>query len=227
MNRVVILFLALGLAAARLAAAEPVPSAAIFEGNVLCIRAAHLTDDFADQLLSLQPTNKIVGTVLDLRFADGTDQALDAAVKLFAAQKTPLVLLVNGETQGAAAALAQRLRASKAGILIGGTNLADTMTADILVQVSPEQERTFLADPFALTTTNEMASFSGKDDLVAYVDHTSEAELVRKSIKDGEDDGDDSLTPRVAPAQSVIRDPSLARAMDLFKALAIFKPVHG
>jgi hypothetical protein len=227
MNRVVICFLAAGLFAARLPAAEPGPSMTVFEGNVLCIRAGHLTDDFAEQLRSLQATNKIVGTVLDLRFADGKDQTLDAAVKLLAARKTPLAMLVNSETRGAAAELAQRLRAARAGILFGTTNVAETLAADIQVQVSPEDERRFLADPFAVTVTNEMASFSAKDDLLAYVDHTSEAELVRKSIKDGEDEGDEPLTPRVAPAQPVIRDPSLARAVDLLEALALLKPSRG
>jgi hypothetical protein len=39
--------------------------------------------------------------------------------------------------------------------------------------------------------------------------------------------GDEVLSPRPAPPQPVIRDPALARAVDLLKALAILHPAHG
>jgi hypothetical protein len=61
---------------------------------------------------------------------------------------------------------------------------------------------------------------------MAFVDHTSEAELVRKRIKDGDDEGD-VATPRAEPLQPVIRDPALARAADLLKALAALHPAQG
>jgi hypothetical protein len=59
------------------------------------------------------------------------------------------------------------------------------------------------------------------------VDHMTEAELVHRKIKDGEDASDEMLSPRPAPPQPVIRDPALARAVDLLKALAILQPVRG
>jgi len=221
------LILAAGLSAAHLRAAEPATSAAVFDGNVLCIRAGYLTENFPDELRSLQPTNKIVGTVLDLRFADGEDAAVDAAVKAFAAQKIPLALLVNGQTRGAAAALATRLRAAKAGILIGNTNTPGIVSADITVDVSAEDEKKFLADPFTAPATNNEASLAVQNDLLDIVDHMSEAELVHRKIKDGADDGDEPLSPRVTPSQPVIRDPALARAVDLLTALAILKPARS
>ncbi|MDR3458033.1 MAG: hypothetical protein P4N60_11345 [Verrucomicrobiae bacterium] len=228
MNRVVIwLFLALSLSALRLTAAEPVPNVTVLEGNVLCIRPGHLTESFPEQLRALQLTNKVVGTVLDLRFVDGEGAAVDAAVKLFAAKKTPLALLVNSQTHGAAAELAGRLRAANAGILIGSANLPGMTPTDILVKVGLEDEKKFQENPFAVTATNEPVSLSAKNELLPFVDHMSEAELVRKRIKDGEDEGDDSLTPRVTPVAPVIRDPSLVRAVDLLKALAILKPSRG
>ena len=67
---------------------------------------------------------------------------------------------------------------------------------------------------------------SGTNNLLAIVDHTSEAELVRKRIKDG-DEGGDLPTPRAEPAQPVIRDPALARAVDLLKALAVLHKPRG
>ncbi len=60
---------------------------------------------------------------------------------------------------------------------------------------------------------------------MAFVDHTSEADLVRKRIKDGEPRTIHTTTQRPKPApQPVIRDPALARAMDLLKALAALHP---
>ena len=67
---------------------------------------------------------------------------------------------------------------------------------------------------------------SATNELLAFVDHTSEADLVRKRIKDGEDDGE-ATQPRVEPPQPVIRDPALARAVDLLKALAALHPARG
>lgn len=227
MIRVAILILAADLWAARLPAAEPATSAAVFAGNVLCIRAGHLTENFPEELRSLQPTNKIVGTVLDLRFADGEDAAVDAAVKVFAAKKIPLAMLVNGQTRGAAAALATRLRTADAGILIGSTNTPGIISADITVDVSAADEKKFLADPFAAPATNNEVPPAAQNELLEIVDHMSEAELVHRKIKDGADDGDEPLTPRVTPSQPVIRDPALARAVDLLTALAILKPARG
>jgi len=227
MNRAVILFLALGVSVAQLIAAEPVPNVTVLEGNVLCIRPGHLTEGFPEQFRALQLTNKVVGTVLDLRFADGEAKSVEAAVKMFGTKKAPLAMLVNGQTRGAAAELAGRLRAANAGILIGSANLPGILPTDILVKVAVEDEKRFQDNPFAVTATNELVSLSAKNELLPFVDHMSEAELVRKRIKDGEDSGDDPLTPRVAPAQPVIRDPSLARAVDLLKALAILKPSRG
>ena len=62
-----------------------------------------------------------------------------------------------------------------------------------------------------------------KNDLRAFVDHMTEAELVRRKIKDGEDESDGTTTPRPGPAQPVVRDPVLARALDWLKALAVLK----
>jgi hypothetical protein len=55
----------------------------------------------------------------------------------------------------------------------------------------------------------------------------SEAELVRKQIKDGEEDGSAVPSPHGEPASPVIRDPELARAVDLLKALAVLGKARG
>jgi hypothetical protein len=194
---------------------------------VLYLRPGQLTEKFPEQVRLLQPTNPIVGTVLDLRFADGGDGAADAAMKLFAAKKTPLVILVNGQTRGAAADIAAQLRAANAGIIIGSTNAPEKILPDIAVNVSAGAEKIFMENPFASSpAASTEAGSPATNDLLPLVDHTTEAELVQKKIKDGEDDGDD-LTPRAAPPQPVIRDPALARAVDLLKALAITQASRG
>lgn len=219
-----ILFLALGLAAASVAAAGTEPAVSVLENNVLYVRPGQVTENLPEQLRSLQPANHTVGTVLDLRFADG-DNGAAAAVKLFSAKKTPLVILVDGETRGAAAELALGLRAAKAGIVIGSTNSPGKISPDIAVNVSADAEKDFLEKPFAPPPTNTMAALSPTNDLMPYVDHVNEAQLVREKIKDGEESV--SPTARPEPAQPVIRDPALARAVDLLKALAILKQSHG
>jgi len=123
-----------------------------------------------------------------------------------------------------AAELALHLRVAKLGVLIGSSNGTAPIAPDISVAVNAEDEKQFLANPFATPTTN--GAPVAKAELLSFVDHMTEAELVRKRIKDGEDPGDEDVTPRPAPLQPIIRDPSLARAVDLVKALAVLKPAH-
>jgi C-terminal processing protease CtpA/Prc len=98
--------------------------------------------EFSMALKRLASTNRIKGSVLDLRFAEGTDY--DAAAALadafftnrrpladwgdgvkYSTQKTngismPVAILVNNQTRGAAEAFAGILRRSEIGLLIGG-----------------------------------------------------------------------------------------------------------
>jgi len=216
MIRVLILVLA-GFAAN---AAEPELKVFLLDNGVACVRTVSVTDALTGQLQA-ELTNQNSGLVLDLRFAGGPKNLLPADV--LPAQKTALVVLVNTETRGAAADWAAQLRANDRAILIGGTNVTGKIAPDITVAVTGEQERKFQLNPFAsfddhVTTTNSA-------DLLPFIDHTSEAELVRRRVKDGDDTA--AEVPRSAPAQPVIHDPALARALDLFKALAVLKPAHG
>jgi hypothetical protein len=72
-----------------------------------------------------------------------------------------------------------------------------------------------------------LAKPAGTNDFLPFVDHMSEADLVRIRMKDGEDNAKASALPRPAPVRPVIRDPALARAVDLLKALAALHPAHG
>jgi hypothetical protein len=220
MIRVFILLLAGGLSAWRAGAAEPSLKVVLREDGVTCVRAAQITDNFADQLRE-RLTNTVSGLVLDLRFADGDKAvALNNPLRL---HKGPVVLLVNDQTRGAAADLAAQLRTKGRAILIGGTNVSGKLAPDITIAATSEQEKKFQENPYE--RADKPATLAGNHDLLPFIDHTSEADLVRRRMKDGED----SLanTPRAAPEQPVIRDPALARAVDLFKALAVLNKSHG
>lgn len=218
MKQCAILLLASALCAG---AAEPALKISMLETDVLCVRASRVSENFAEQFQSIQPAGRISGTVLDLRFAGG--EAVNPATNLFSGRTTPLVILINNQTKGAAAALAAQLRQEKRGLIIGGTNAA--ITPDITVMVAGEAEKNYQDNPFDPAPEASPFRFA-TNDLVPYVDHLSEAELVSKRAKDGEFDPPPD-SPRPKPSQPVIRDPALARAVDLLKALAVLPKPRG
>jgi hypothetical protein len=222
MIRVLILILAVGLSAWRAGAAEPLLKVILLENGVACVRAASVTDNFAGQLRE-QLTNKISWLVLDLRFADGDK---DVTIEnLLPAQQTPILLLVNAQTRGAAAELAAQLRANGRAILIGGTNVPGKIAPDIATTATSDEEKQFQENPFFQLPAGKNPATDGANDLLPFIDHTSEADLVRRRIKDGETD--QLEIKRMEPPPPVIRDPALARAVDLVKALAILRPARG
>ena len=202
----------------------PLVQAAILENNVAYLRVGDVADNLASAISAAQrtaaATNQIIGTVLDLRFADGADlAAAKAAANLFTAKKLPLAILVNGETQGAAATLAAILRAGRDGLVLGGAT-AD-LKPDIAVAVGAADERAFFKNPYAALAQSTTNSAAATNSFSPFIDHTSEADLVRAKIKDGDED-EDSLPARPAePQKPFIHDPVLARAVDLLKALAV------
>ena len=215
--------------------AAPVKSA-ILESNVAYLHVSQVGKNLADEIRAAQTalavSNKIAGTVLDLRFADGTDlDSAKAAVDLFASEKLPLAILVNGGTTGAAETLASELRAAHAGLVFESvvgpaqTNTETTLLAqpDIAVAIGTEDERAFMENPYAMPVPDETNSLSATNNLLPFVDYTSEADLVRAKIKDGDED-ENPPPPRKAGAQKpFIRDLVLARAVDLIKGLAIVR----
>lgn len=218
MIRFLILILAATLSLLRAEAVEPSLKVIPLENDVICVRVSHVTADFARELQG-SLTNKVTGLVLDLRFADGEKGVEVKNVPL--PGRKPVVVLVNSQTAGAAAELATTLRAEHRAILIGATNAG--IKPDITLTVTNEQDRVFQDNPYA--TAEKPAAATGNRDLLPFVDHTSEAELVRRRTKDGDDDA--AISPRSQPEKPVIRDPALARAVDLLTALAILKPVRG
>jgi hypothetical protein len=197
---------------------------AVLENDVVYLRVGEVEKNLAEEIQSAQnalaATNKIAGTILDLRFADGDDlDAAKAAADLFAQKKLPLAILVNGQTRGAAAKLAAELREARAGLIFG--NSAE-VKPDIPVKTSPDEERVFLKNPFGTLSQNETNSNYSTNSPLPFIDHTTEADLVRAKIKDS-DENETFPTHAAEPQQPFIRDPVLARAVDLIKGLAIVR----
>ena len=260
----------------------------VIENNVVYFRVSRVTGSLAGELAAarraLTGTNKVVGAVLDLRFAGGDDYAsAQKTAELWLAAKAarpvagPLVVLVNGGTSGAAEALVAALRKAGAALVIGSPTAGAAMTfkefplkdgerlliatapvkvdgqalptgglkPDIAVVVSAEQERAFWDNPYGTLAQNTAVAQVASNRFLPYIDHTSEADLVRQKQKDGKslnappmvsrdgpgrvqnedtDGDDDSEPPPSAKAQKpVLRDPVLARAVDLVKGLAVVR----
>ena len=207
----------------------PVKSS-ILENNVAYLRVGEVGKNLAAEIQSAQnslaTTNKIAGTVLDLRFASGDDlAAAKAAADLFAVKKLPLAILVNDETRGAAATLATDLREANDGLIFGDST---KIKPDIAVTVKIADEKMYLKNPYAALAQSETNSDAHtNDDFGTFIDHTSEADLVREKIKDGDQDEDAMPVRPVEPQKPFIHDPVLARAVDLIKALAVVRQSHA
>ena len=198
----------------------------LLEDGVMYLRIGGVENRVAGEIATARTafaTNRILGTILDLRFVEGGDPAgVPAAAALFMGKKLPLAVLVNGRTRGAAAVLAATLRAARAGLVFGGA--AAGIQPDIAVAVGEEAERVFLKNPYAAPVQSLALSGPVTNDFAPFIDHTSEADLVRAKIKDGDEEAE-PLPPRPAePQKPVIQDPVLARAVDWIKALDSLRP---
>jgi hypothetical protein len=191
------------------------------EKNIFCVRATDVSENFSAQFGVAASSNVIAALVVDLRLAGGAGET--NAADFLAAKKIPLVVLTDAQTHGAAAALAEKLHADGAVVIASGTNATATIVPDLRVPLGAEDEKRFLENPY----TNAVApgALAGATNLAFYVDHTSEAELVRKRVKDSEEDG--AGIPRAVTSSPVVRDPALARAVDLLKALAVWRKTRG
>jgi Peptidase family S41 len=202
----------------------------VLENNVAYLRVGEVQKNLAEEIQSAQSslaaTNKIDGTILDLRFANGDDSdAAKAAADLFAGKKLPLAILVNAETRGAAAMLATDLREARDGLIFGGATAE--LKPDIAVTVKIGDEKMYLENPYAAPAQDGTNAGAGTNSFSPFIDHTSEADLVREKIKDGDEDEDSAPSRPTEPQKPFIHDPVLARAVDLIKALALVRQSHA
>jgi len=130
----------------------------------------------------------------------------------------------------------QRLRIATAGIKLGSGEVlsARGVKPDIEVTVDAEEERTYLANPFKeLEGTNLAAATASGTNTVANGTNAtrrrgpSEADLVRARREGTSLEFTqflaDASPERTDPEKPVVRDPVLARALDLIKGLAVVR----
>ncbi len=253
---------------------------ALHDGDIGYVRVARVDAGFPKALRQacddVLKTNRLQGLVMDLRYAGGESYAaIVPAADLFLSTVKPLLdwgegmansqakttgytfptaLLINGETEGAAEALAAVFRNSGIGLLIGSPTagraaiyrefklsdgerlwLAKTLRLgngselpleglkpDILAQVHPETERLFYADAFSAPRAVEFGDTNGVT--VASTNRArrfriSEADLVRER-REG---FDPAMLGASEPERPIVRDPALARALDVLKGLAVVR----
>lgn len=246
----------------------------IFEGVVAYIRIGQvqsgINTEVQKQLAGMSGSKSVKGVVLDLRYAGGTDYEgaarlvegflqqekpiLDWGAGIYRSKKndglrSPLVVLVNGKTEGAAEAAAAAIRDTGAGLILGNTTAGKAwryldfpmkngqklriaqgsvllgsgapvpengVKPDIAISLKDDEELAYFADPFRILPSSEQAGRSGTNQVRRA--EMNEAELVRSRRSSGEPE-----TSRRAPLVEArqLRDPVLARAVDLLKGLAL------
>ena len=177
---------------------------------------------------------KLPVAVLANRDTSGSAEALAAILR-----ETGAGLILGGTTAGGAMIAkdfalkdGQRLRIATVPVKLGdGSPMsAQGVKPDIEVVVSPEAERAYLEDAYAtLPRTNLLAglsAFAGADGTNRAVrrPRISEADLVRER-REGTNLNLENFTAvrDREPEKPVIRDPVLARAVDLLKGLAVVR----
>jgi hypothetical protein len=146
-------------------------------------------------------------------------------------------LILGGPTAGEAYVFkefplesGQRLRVATQRVKLAGGEWigSEGVKPDIAVVVDPAEEQAWFDDPYLLP---KGALAAGAATPVASTNsprrRITEAELVRQQ-REGNPDEDLPVTrPREEPVKPLVRDPVLARALDLLKGLAIVRPARS
>jgi C-terminal processing protease CtpA/Prc len=172
--------------------------------------------------------------VLVNRFTTGAAEALAAAMR-----ETGAGLILGGTTAGQAMIAQEfplkngdRLRIATAPVQLGdGSALSGQgLKPDIAVEVSPEEERAYYADPFRAASRSDLSVGAGLS-LTNLASGTNrpprrprfnEAELVRER-REGVSEADLTGTRDREADLPMVHDPALARALDLLKGLAVVR----
>lgn len=215
-------------------------SAAAAAADLFTSKATPLLNWGTGAASSHQKTNAITEPVAILVNHDtaGASEALAAAMREVGAG-----LILGSRTAGRASDTkdfplknGQILRVATTPVALGdGSSMSQQgLKPDIDVTVSVQDEKSFYADAF-LMKTNEITSLSSTNqpngtNQASRRFHLNEAELVR-ARKQGIDL--DAIEEGIIPAGEskpetpVVRDPALARALDLLKGLAVVRQSHS
>jgi hypothetical protein len=178
---------------------------------------------------------KLPAAVLVNRETGGAAEALAAVLR-----ETGVALILGGTTAGRAMISqeftlksGQRLRIATSPVKLGdGKALsAQGVKPDIEVAVNADQERAYFEDAYTRLTQGNLATGAGVP-ATNQLDGTNrpsrrpratEADLVR-ARRDGTSlDADSPFVRNTEPEKPLIRDPALARAVDLLKGLAVVR----
>ncbi|MCX6928420.1 MAG: S41 family peptidase [Verrucomicrobia bacterium] len=171
-------------------------------------------------------------------------QTVGAAEALAAVLRETGAGLILGSRTAGQAMIAQefplkngdRLRIATAPIELGNgsTMSSQGLKPDIAVDVSAEDERAYYADAFKLASKTEPPPMSGLaatnaasgTNRVARRPRFNEAELVRER-REGISEADVTGLRDREPDKPMVNDPTLARALDLLKGLALVRQSHS
>jgi hypothetical protein len=181
--------------------------------------------------------------VLVNRETAGAPEALAAVLR-----QTGAGLILGGKTAGAALIAKEytlkngdRLWVANAPVHLGdGSNLSGGIKPDIAVEVSTPDERAYFADAFKPVLPANFTA--GSPSMTNRPNGTNaprrprlnEAELVREH-REGLNLDYEGSVPRFdtpasrdsEPEKPLVRDPALARALDLLKGLAVVRQAHS
>ncbi len=160
----------------------------------------------------------------------GAAEALAALVR-----ETASGLVLGGKTAGQAMITQEyplkngdRLRIATAPIQLGdGSSMSDGLQPDIAVEVSPQDERAYYADAFKALTPGGLGVSAAPGTNAARRARFNEAELVREHREGLNGEGESPLLRSREPEKPVVRDPALARALDLLKGLAVVRQARS
>ncbi|HEX3989510.1 MAG TPA: S41 family peptidase, partial [Verrucomicrobiae bacterium] len=120
-----------------------------------------------------------------------------------------------------------KLRVAVAAVIVGdGKLLTNGVAPDIAIDSSLQDEKAYLQDPYKNLHPEFAQAGNGRNVSVSPRPRFNEAELVRehKAGLDTEEETDDAGPVPAEPTAPVVADPTLSRALDLLKSLAVVEP---
>lgn len=247
----------------------------LLDGSYAYVRLGRLTpsvpEDLRKAYSAVAGTNRVGGLVLDLRYADGDDYAAAAKTAgLFLANEValadwggglvrtdartdalevPVVALVNRETAGAPELLAELIRHTRTGLVVGQRTAGQAAGKKDFALANGDRLR-IATTPIKLGDGTELSLQGIEPDISVPVDpleekayyadpfgatastnavlsarraRFSEADLVRERRGAMGSRDPEAAARKVEPEQRIVYDPVLARSLDLLKGLALVK----
>ena len=200
------------------------------EAAALFVSPNHKLLDWGEESFQPAPSTNVWKLPIAILVNRQTTGAAESLAAVLRAENTALV--IGNTTAGKAAVYREievgegtrlRLPVAQAKTSDGLSVPRTGLVPDIAVKVTLEQERAYLADPF-VTVISSTNSLSGTNVIVSAVTvrhRLNEAELVRS--RRAETNPTDNPPKSDAPKAEtrIVRDPTLARAVDVIKGLAV------